>query len=178
MNRNRIASLLVALTFVACEGPAGPMGPTGQTGPPGQKGDQGDRGSQGLAGAAGPQGEKGEQGERGEPGFAGVAQFTLIDVTLGSDNYDTDDGRYIVNDERINPETLIEIYLKFHFRNTGDPFYVPFDIWVENNSDYDYETIWYLVLDEAIYFYDSYESLAGETITIMVAGTSDEQDGT
>lgn len=61
---------------------------------------QGERGPQGLAGAEGPQGEQGEQGERGEPEFAGVAQFTLIDVTLGSDNYDTDDGRYIVNDER------------------------------------------------------------------------------
>ena len=172
---NRITCLLVALTFLACEGPPGPTGPTGSPGSAGTQGERGERGPQGLAGGEGPQGE---QGERGSPGYAGVAQFTLIDVILGGDNYDTDDGRYIINDERIRADSLIEVYLKFHFRNTGDPFYVPFDIWVENNSDYDYETIWYLVLDEAIYFYDSYESLAGETITIMVAGTSDEQDGT
>ena len=35
-----------------------------------------------------------------------------------------------------------------------------------------------LVLDEAIYVYDSYQSLAGETLAVMVTGTSDEQDGT
>lgn len=202
---NQIVCLLVALSLLACEGPAGPMGPEGpqgpqgsqgekgergdpgrqgamgQTGARGEKGDRGDQGPQGTTGAEGPQGDvgpQGEKGDRGEPGFSGVAAFSFVEATLGSKYWESDRGRYVIEDERVRPETVIEVYLKFFYSDTGTPYYIPFDTAIE--LDHPYYEIFYTVDDHTggrIVVYDSSQQLAGENLAVMVTGT-DEMDGT
>ena len=202
---NWITCLLAALVFTACEGPAGPIGPQGPAGPQGEKGDRGDPGQQGEVGTEGPKGEKGdrgdqgtqgptgeqgpkgeagvqgdqgEKGDRGEPGFSGVTAFSFVEVTLGSRYYEQDRGRFVIEDERIRPETVIEVYMKFFYTDTGTPYYIPFQEAVEA-SYYYHRDIYYSVDDHnggRLVIYDSSEQLAGENISVMVTGTSDEQD--
>lgn len=171
--------ILLTLALISCEGPAGPMGPQGPQGVPGEKGetgDRGDQGSQGRRGPEGPQGDvgpQGERGERGDPGFSGVAHFALVEVTLGSRYYEDDRGRYVVEDERVRPETVIEVYIKKFYTDAGTPYYIPFNVFVEGF----YETVFYTVDDHLggrIVVYDASERLAGENLSVMVTGAEDE----
>lgn len=138
---HRIACLFLALTFLACEGPAGPVGP------------------------AGPAGPQGQEGDRGAPGSAAATEFSLIEIPLGRNNYDDDNDRYVIRDARIHPDTVIGVYLKFFFDDTGDPFYVPFPV---------QRDLGYYVADELLFIVgdDVEDDLAGETVAVMVAGTS------
>lgn len=61
-------AVLLALAFVACEGPEGPTGPQGEKGESGDDGQPGSQGDRGDPGVEGPKGDPGEQGLQGLPG--------------------------------------------------------------------------------------------------------------
>lgn len=65
-----VALLLIALTSVACQGPAGDKGPAGEKGAAGAAGPAGEKGP---AGATGPAGSAGTAGTAGVAGLAGAA---------------------------------------------------------------------------------------------------------
>ncbi len=72
----------LAFGLIACEGPMGPEGPRGAT------------------------------GVRGEQGRSGIAAFTLIEGTLGDDKWNAEFNSYYLNDSRIRPTTVAEVYVK------------------------------------------------------------------
>ncbi|MCY3760964.1 MAG: collagen-like protein [Gemmatimonadetes bacterium] len=125
---------LTMLTFAlgACEGPMGPEG---------------------------PRGARGVQGEKGEPGFP---EYTLIEITLGSSFYNDELERYIIRDERIGLETVINVYFVKFYRNTRTPYY-------ESLSMID-DDVRYWVDEGRLHIYDRREELAGETIVVLVTG--------
>ena len=139
---HRIGCLLALLFLLACEGPAGPTGPAG---PPGA------------------------QGPKGEVGESGTTESSLIEFTLGREHYDDENDRYVVRDEKIAPDTVIEVYLKGFFSDTGDPYYIPFETYAGESS------VYYGVAEGAILIYGSLgdlEDLAGEIFAVMVTGPS------
>ena len=148
---HRITCLFLALTILACEGPAGPVGPAGPPGPQGQEGDRG---------------EPGPQGDRGAPGSVAATEFSLIEVTLGGGNYDRENDWFIIRDERIHPDTVIEVYLK-GIDDAGNAYYVPFYMISILDGDNGY-----LVTDGALFCYGDEDDLRGQSLAIMVAGTS------
>ena len=84
----------------------------------------------------------------------------------------------MIEDERITPETVIEVYLKYFYSDTGTPYYLPFETAIE--LEYPYYEIFYTVDDHTggrIVIYDSSQQLAGENLAVMVTGI-DGQDGT
>ncbi len=142
-------------------------------GPQGEKGDTGNQGPQGRTGSEGPEGDIGPQGEKGDRGESGVTEFSLIEVTLGTSNYDDDNGSYVIVDDRISPDTVIEVYMKFFTTDTGNPFYIPFDIFVGSRLSEVQLGLIYVVTDGGIVFVDEFEYLAGEDIAILITGTSE-----
>lgn len=144
-----IALTMLTFGLGACEGPAGPMGPAGEQGPPGP---------QGPPGETGDRGDRGVQGEKGEPGFP---EYTLIEIILGSNLYDNDNNRYVVRDVRIGPETVINVYLKLFYRDSTIPYFVPLNLFDNDNFGY-----W---VDEGrLHISDRREDLAGETIVVVL----------
>lgn len=131
--------LLALLSFglVACEGPAGPMGPVG------------------------PRGETGPQGR------SGIAEFSLIEEILDDDEWNAEFNSYYLNDSRIRPTTVAEVYVKRFYTNTGDPYYTPFREWVEENTSV---IVLYQVLSGSIRFFDPGEQLEHEIVAIAVTG--------
>lgn len=84
-----------------------------------------------------------------------------------------------MKDERLRPETVIQVYVKHFYTDTGEPYYTPFDDFVEWRR---YSSNIVYTVDETeggrLVVYDARQDLAGETLAVMVTGTSDEQDGT
>ena len=139
---------LIIFTLAACEGPVGPAGPQG---PPGERGES----------IQGERGERGIQGERGRPGDPGFPEYTLIEITLGSSLYDREADAYFIPDERIGPETVINVYLKLLYSDTRTPYFIPLEL-------VDPDDIRYWVDEGGLAIYDRRENLAGETIAVMV----------
>lgn len=128
---------LLSFSLVACEGPAGPMGPVG------------------------PRGETGPQGR------SGIAEFTLIEEILDDDEWNAEFNSYYLNDSRIRPTTVAEVYVKRFYTNTGDPYYTPFSEWVEENTS---GIVLCQVLSGSIRFFDPSERLEHEIVAIAVTG--------
>ena len=137
--RIRFSFLFALLSFslVACEGPAGPMGPVG------------------------PRGETGPQGR------SGIAEFTLIEEILDDDEWNAEFNSYYLNDSRIRPTTVAEVYVKRFYTNTGDPYYTPFSEWAEEKTSV---IVLYQVLSGSIRFFDPSERLEHEIVAIAVTG--------
>ena len=131
---------MLAFGLVACEGPAGPIGPVG------------------------PRGETGAQGPQGR---SGIAAFTLIEETLDGDEWNAEFNSYYLNDSRIRPTTVAEVYVKRFYTNTGDPYYTPFSEWVKENTSV---IVLYQVLSGSIRFFDPSERLEHEIVVIAVTG--------
>ena len=168
----RLLAILI-LSLAACEGPAGPTGPQGGQGIQGEQGPQGIQGERGERGEQGPQGEQGIQGEQGPQGIqgiSGITAFTLIEERLGDDEWD-EDNNYYLNDPRIQPETVVQVYVKRFYSNTGTPYYMIFSEWLKTVTGGEYIT--YQVRPGSIRFYDPTKQLELQIVAIAVIVTDD-----
>lgn len=120
----------------------------------------------GLAGCEGPVGPEGPQGDRGLRGPSASIELALIERTLRDNEYSEEDQSYYVTSPRIQPETVLEVYVKRHFSNTGEAYYTPFDqeVVIERYSQW----VTYQVLEGQIRFFDPDKELTNETVAIAV----------
>ena len=136
--------LLVSLIgIVGCEGPMGPAGP------------QGERGEQGL---------QGKQGERGPKGERGIESFALIEQIMNPEDYDEDFTSYYINNPQIRPSTVVEIYVKSFYRNTGDAYFTPFDSWARSHAS----SAVYQITPGRIRLFDPTNALKGQTVLVVL----------
>ena len=141
------AVFVTAIFVLACEGKTGPMGP------PGEQGQQGEQGLQGLQGFTGP------------TGTAEALTFSLIEVIFTADDYLEEDASYLLIDSRMSEETVLSVYIKRFFQNTGDPYWMPFDQLAKTEG---WTTVFYQVLERGIRFIDINRDLQNEIIVIAV----------
>ena len=140
--------LLVGLIgIVSCEGPMGPVGPQGP---------QGEQGEQGL---------QGKQGERGPKGERGVESFALIEQIMNPEDYNENFTSYYINNPQIRPSTVVEIYVKSFYRNTGDAYFSPFDSWSRNYAS----NASYQITPGRIRLFDPTNALRGQTVVVVLA---------
>jgi hypothetical protein len=146
---NQYLSILVIILFAyGCEGPAGSQGPVG------------------------PQGEQGTQGERGQQGLSGESsdlRITLIERTFRSEDFRADVNSFVLTDFRIRPETVLEIYVRGFFINTGDVFYMsPVEFAATKTETGDLRILGMQILEGSIRFLDLNQVLLNETIVVAL----------
>lgn len=131
--------LLTALLLTACEGKQGPIGP------------------------AGPQGGQGPQGERGPRGDVDIV---LIEKTFVENDYDEDFSSFYVNDFRIDADSVVGIYTKAFYTNTGDPYYTPVKTWADSRFVTDLFVV--QVSTGRVRFFDPNKDLVQKTVIVAV----------
>ena len=136
----RLIVLLVAL--VACEGPIGPVGPQGA------------------------KGEKGDKGERGLRGESASAAFVLIEKFLDDDAWNGEFSSYYLRDFRIQPTTVVEVYVKKYYTNTGEAFYLPMLDWLLDEDPSD--PVMVHVSSGRVRFYDPRRILQNEVVAVAI----------
>jgi hypothetical protein len=77
-------------------------------------------------------GEDGSPGPTGPTGPSGRTNISLIEVTIKTSDRDTEFSSYYIDDRRINIDSVIGVYIKQFFTNTGDPYYTPFKNWADS----------------------------------------------
>ena len=96
--------LVLALSFIGCEGPEGPVGP---------------QGSQGLPGNDGEPGEDGQPGPEGPPGVAIIPISGVISIG----NYQGNPDFARVEDYRIGENDVVQVFV------TSDPTVYAWSFW-------------------------------------------------
>lgn len=138
----RIFWLVLCITLAACEGPIGPVG---------------------------PQGEKGDKGERGERGLRGEnarTAFVLIERFFDDDAWNEEFNSYYLNDFRIQPTTVVEVYVKKHYTNTGDAYYLPMLDWLLDEDPS--VPVMVQVSSGHVRFFDPRRTLRNEVVAVAV----------
>jgi len=134
-----IIYLLTILFLTACEGKQGPIGP------------------------AGPQGKQGPQGEQG---LTGDVEILLIEETFAEDDYEEEFSSFYINDFRIDADSVIGIYVKAFYTNTGDPYYTPIKNWADSRFIPDSFVV--QVITGRVRLFDPNKNFVQETVVVAV----------
>ena len=149
-------AVIVLMAVFACEGPTGEQGPMGP---------------------AGEQGKVGPQGEQGPPGEAGSAivedlyvffaqtSFVLDDETWNDDN------SYYLYQADFQPGTVIGIFVKRFYTNTGSVYHTPLSEYLDQNWLSSRVTV--QIALGSVRIFDPDRSLEKEIITVMTSKVED-----
>ena len=122
----------------------------------------------GLIACEGPAGPIGPQGPKGPKGDNGITQLILIEEYLDDEDRNNDDDSYYLRDSRIKLLTVVEIYVKLFYTNTGGTYYMTFTEWAEREG---YSGIEYQIMNNGnIRFWDPNRRLEFRTVVIAVTG--------
>lgn len=106
---------------------------------------------------------QGPAGPPGPTGPSGSSELDLIEQTLTDDEYDEDS--YVIYDVRISPSSVVAVYIKAFYTNTGDPYFTPFELWTELHTS-SLDAVLYQVRPYAIRFFDPNKKLDKEIVVI------------
>ena len=147
MKRIKLITLLIGIALTACEGPQGATGPQGPQGPPGE---------------TGPQGSPGPQGPPGTTVNSESFEVILIERTFKPEDYDGEFSSFYVDDSRIAPNNVTNVYVKAFYTNTGNAYYTPIDHWIRNTS------FVVQVLTGRVRLFDPDQELSQTTVVVVI----------
>jgi hypothetical protein len=123
-------------------------------------------GEDGSPGPTGPQGETGPQGATGRTGPSGGTNVALIEQTFRTNDRNEENSSYYVDDPRINVDSVIGVYIKKFYTNTGDSYYTPLKSWSDSEFNTDFLLI--QILQGRIRFFDPDNDLSQEIIVVAI----------
>ena len=117
----------------------------------------------------GPEGPRGPTGVRGPVGPSGINGLILTEEYLNDEDYRDDVASYVIVDSRIKFSTIVGIYIKLHYTNTGDTYYMTLNEWAKSEGIED--EFLYQIIDPGftIRLIDPLKRFNSQTIVVAIA---------
>ena len=87
-------------------------------------------------------------------------------MTFATDDYDEEFSSFYIRDRRIDANSVIGIYIKSFYSNTGDAYYTPIKMWAD--SKFFSDNLVVQILENQVRFFDPNENLARQTLVVAI----------
>ena len=118
----------------------------------------------------GPVGPAGPPGPPGPAGEDAALSIVLIEFSASEEAWEFNGwwNSYVFFDQRITPSSLLEVYIKKYYENTGVAYYEQFALWTAFAETTGEGSTFYQLFDGGIRFFDPARILQGRTIVVAV----------